>query len=321
MTSPAPTPPDYVGSANSLGGLVGATGTGTSGSNPLDVWHLGNYYNQPIGLGVEPSSTRPVSPNGQDLERGKVANTGGGMSYGKTQDYISNAAKLWAEATGGDTAANRTAMQQYVALQNSLFNAGAYGSTSYDKIRWGQWDGTDKALVNALQSYEDFVTGTGQPMTFDDYLAAHRNGGVATGSINQGGTSVSGGSGKSVISLTDPAQIREAAQQAAQSALGHVLTGSQLDNFVNQFHAAQTSAESATSGSASMPDLSAQADLYAQTGDNAQEFANHQAQGYVDTFLNMFLTGQSQRGGVQPVTPVSGSDTSAPAAAAPAGRG
>lgn len=292
----APTVPDYSGSSD-------PTGTPTTTTNPLDVWHLGNYYGQPIGVGIVPGHTGPVSPNGQDLTPGKTNSTPTHIDYRQTQDYVKKVAELWAQATAGG--GDQNAMQQYVGLQNALFNAGAYGSTAYNSIRWGSWQGTEQALVKAISDYEDFVSGSGLPMTFDDYLASHRTGGIATGVLNPNGTGATG-SGQSApqVNLTDPTEIRAAAQQAAQASLGHTFTPKQLDAFVNQFHAAQTAAQTSTDASVTTPDLSSEALAEAQSGPNAQEFANHQAQGYMDTFIDMFAPSGSQSGGVRPVTPV-----------------
>lgn len=300
----APTPPDYSGSSDSVP-------TGTTPANPLDVWHLGNYYGQPIAIGtVQPGGASHSINNGQDLVPGKTnpISNAGNIRYASAQDYITQMADLWAQATAGTKPENLAAMRQYVALQNSLYNAGAYGATSYDKIRWGQWQGTEGALTKAIESFADFSVGTSQPMTFSEWLDSHRLGGQDTGSIGPGGVSndASGGGGgaASTISLADPNAIRETAQQAAQAALGHVLKPGQLDAFVNQFHAAQASYQTQAGGEAVSPDLTADANALVQQGDNAQEFSNHQALGYMDTFMNMFLPSGSQRGGVQPVTPV-----------------
>jgi hypothetical protein len=109
----------------------------------------------------------------------------------------------------------------------------------------------------------------------------------------------------SSVSLTDPAELKAQAQSAAQASLGHVLTSEQLGQFVDQFHAAQTDAQHKAGSIYDGMSAGAEANQFAQSSD-PQDFANHQAQGYMDTFMNMFLPSGSNRGGVAPVTPVAG---------------
>jgi hypothetical protein len=186
---------------------------------------------------------------------------------------------------------------QLQPLQQMLAN-GPWGvSTTY--VPSGVFDAnTENALAQAVVQYLKVSRGAGRPEPFTTFLQS------AEANTQQGQAAKAAGSAPT-ISLTDPAQIQQAAQSAAVAALGHALNKGQLNQFVSQFQSAQTNYQQTPSGgTGTPPDLSAESQAFTQQGDNSQEFSNHQAQGYMDAFMNMFLPAGSQRGNVQPVTPV-----------------
>ena len=182
--------------------------------------------------------------------------------------------------------------QKFLALQKALA-MGPWGTV----YATGAFDShTESALASAMVQYVKLSAGAGVGISFTDYL-------LQTGARAQqlGGDGTSAGSGTATApfqpQLTDPAEIRAAAQQAFQAAVGKGATASQLDAFVAQFQAAQKSAELANyngKGAITMPELTSQAGAYAQQED-PKAYAKYKSQSYVDALVNMFAPSGSQR--------------------------
>lgn len=187
-----------------------------------------------------------------------------------------------------------TSPDQYAALQQQLYQSGFYGSS---KPRLGIYSTSDaKAMKEAITGYLGVVNPANpNPLTLSDYLD-HAS---AQGQQDQKAAPAA------PLQVTDPSQIRSAAQAAFQAATGKGATDAQLNAFVAQFQSQQTSAQTAVSGTVSSPDLSAEAMQYAQ-GADPQQFADHQRESYISTLVNMFAPSQSQRPNSQPVSPVGG---------------
>jgi hypothetical protein len=183
--------------------------------------------------------------------------------------------------------------QKYFALQGALAN-GPWGKVYAS----GAWDSnTEAALKNAMVQYIKLAD-AGVGMSFFDYL-------IQTSERNQAlggdGSSHKDGSGtNTAIAVSDPTEIRAAAQSAAQAALGQGLSEDQLDKFVAQFQASQKTAETATSGTVTSQDLSSDAMQFAQQS-NPEEYQQNQRQTFEDTLVNMFAPSESQRPNMTPV--------------------
>ena len=210
--------------------------------------------------------------------------------------------KKFAALGNGDlsTRQGRAGRQLWANMQRQLIAIKAYGQGATDKnVNLGQWTGQadSAALLRAIIGFQHAAgyDGAGLPLTFEGWLDAATKQQYA----NQQGGVAGGGSGSGLPStpaLTDPDTLKLAAQKAAQAALGRNLSAGELSNFVDQFHAEQTSAfQSALKGQGANVDKSdARASaINFVTSSNSQEFGQHQAQGYTDAFLNMFLSGPS----------------------------
>lgn len=164
----------------------------------------------------------------------------------------------------------------------------------------GSWNATTKnALANAMQSYVELSLGAGVGMSFKDYL-------IQKGTeAQQLGLKNSGAQAAQQIQVTDPTAIKAAAQSAFQAATGKGASEDQLNKFVAQFQAAQSSAQTQVGGTISAPDLSSQAMSYAQTADPGA-YKDNQRQSFIDTLVNMFAPSGSQRPNMTPVPSVGG---------------
>lgn len=310
-------PPDY-------GKAAPAPSSSSSGPNPADIWGLGQWYGKPVvpvysstpGVEVDPTTGRPIHTNLPTPEPG---------SPQTTQDLMSEINDLWAkqDQENGKSPGQPTSYEQ---IQQLLWQAGFYGQTALKDIHLGQWTKqTQDAVKAAIQSYEaaaihaasnlgtdaegNPIAITGQQLasggvpTFFDFLAQN-----SQASQNaKAGFYAPGSSGNTTkappqVNLTDPTAIRDAAQTAAMSALGHGLSEDQMAAFVNRFQEEQRKAQLSTASSVSTPDLSAQADMFAQTEDPA-DFSSYQDDKYMNALMNMFLPAASSRPNLGQVTP------------------
>lgn len=185
----------------------------------------------------------------------------------------------------------------FFALQKALAS-GPWGTVNPT----GSFDAsTEKALGNAMLQYVKLAQGAGVGVSFTDFLLQT---GERAQQLGGKGTSLgSGGSQQQQVSLADPGAIRQAAQSAAQAALGMGLSNDQLDKFVAQFQASQTAAQTSTASSSTNPDLSSQAMAFAQQSDPSAYHQN-QRQSFVDTLVNMFAPSGSGRPNTAPVASV-----------------
>lgn len=174
----------------------------------------------------------------------------------------------------------------YLALQK-LLASGPWG-TVHETGAWDSW--TEAALGEAMKRYVQIShaahgDGAGVAMSFSEYLQK-----TAETAQAVGGDGTSLGSGQHQppppIQLTDPTQIKAAAQSAFQEALGKGASSAQLDKFVKSFQSAQTSAQMVQTGTVSMPDLSSQAMAFAQ-GSDPHGFKENQRTSFMDQLVNL----------------------------------
>lgn len=283
-----PVPPghgDYVGSATAAEHAAQTSGS----SNPNDIWGLGDLYDKNVYTGNYPAPTS-YRGTGDISVLNPLPNAGSGQTpaYGQTQDFMQHVVDLWAaQAEERKKFPNR--LTTFEQLQRSLWQAGFYGQTPLDSVHVGQWTSqTQDALVGALGSYEQTTKGGKLPLTFSEFLNQNAQMG------QDGGQSTSGSGGSSTkppfqARLVDPAAIRQAAQTAALDALGQTLSGDQLEKFVTQFQAAQTSAEQTAyngTGTVTEPDLTSQAQAFVQEN-NPGAYKQNQRSAYLGALVNL----------------------------------
>lgn len=169
---------------------------------------------------------------------------------------------------------------EFQALQQAL---GAWGTVNENGV-WGPQ--TEDALKRAMSSYWQLSHGAGVAISFRDYIM---QAGAAEAAKRQPGIAKP--------HLTDPASIMNAAQNAAQAALGHGLTQDQLNKFVTEFHSQQLNDN--TDAYTMNLKLPGEAMQFAQHSDHAGYVAN-QRQTFTDQLVNMFAPSASQRPNEQP---------------------
>lgn len=178
----------------------------------------------------------------------------------------------------------------FLALQKALAS-GPWGTVNLN----GVFDGsTEHALGQAMLQYVKLSVGTSAAMSFTDYLM---NMGARAQALGGDGTSLGGGASAAApqqISLTDPEAIKSAAQSAAEQALGRGLSEGELNKFVSQFQAAQTTYQTSDASRITAPELSSQADAFAQSS-APQEYKQQKHQSYLNALVNMFAPSGSQR--------------------------
>lgn len=140
----------------------------------------------------------------------------------------------------------------YIALQQRLIKAGAYGN---GKPILGVYSAADgDAMKTVLAGYIGLVNsnpGGGNALKFSDYL----NMVIKGGGIGGGG---GGGPTRAPLQLTDPKTLKESLQQAAQNRLGRDLGADEVATFTDAFHAAERSAYNAAGAGRTVtgPDVS-----------------------------------------------------------------
>lgn len=258
------------------------TPTGYLPNGQYDIYNLGKIWNSTLYLGNE--SHKQAGPYaGTD-----VVMQGRNSSQTVTSPVTSTPYEYMKDFASWSV----TSPAQYQALQAQLYAAGFYTK----KPRLGVYTADDAAAMKkAITGYLGVVNpDSPNPLTLSDYLDHASRQGEAQQKAEDAASAP-------VIQVTDSAAIRSAAMQAFQAATGRGASKAQLDKFVAQFQAAQTSAQTAAGGSTvSAPDLSSDAMQFAQQED-PQAYAQNQRQAYLNTLVNMFAPSGSERPNMTPV--------------------
>lgn len=285
MTNPIPTLPD--GTPNlgiiSTGGNLSTT-AGAPINGVLNIWNISaDIAGQTIwyDTGHRKKTTISTATEGSDRLSPDfpVDSTGAIRTTSETHRvaYQVNSSPQQIMAQMAALSYNDPA--KFLAIQTMLAQ-GVWGTVHVN----GSFDvDTEKALAGAMSQYLKLTHGAGVGVSFTDYLsrASQTNVSLSTQQAP-------------LLPVTDPASIRAAAQSAATAALGQGLSESQLSQFVTQFQAAQTGAETQTSGTVSAPDLSSQAMQFAQSQEPGAYQANER-QSYEDALVNL-LSGPGATG-------------------------
>lgn len=195
------------------------------------------------------------------------------------------------------TSSNPYTRQTWAQVQQQLQAMNAYGTST--RINFGAWGDDDKnALAKAIQGY--MQGGDTNVQTFEEYVSQTAAQGTANGlDGNQAGApGGSGGSQRAPLQMANSADLNEALDNTSQQFLGRA-DDAQTGAFTGQEHAQEQQAYDAAGnangaayeGPASAQDAARQFILQ----NNLPEYAAHQAEGFMNVFANMFLTGASQR--------------------------
>lgn len=252
----------------------------------IDLFGIGQNSGESFPLGTSAYGGENSDANGPGghatFDRKQVTN----LDTTTTDDYLQMLAKL-----------SQTNPSEFMQIQQGLYNSGFYGNVSPAVVGFGRWNsktkdaliGADGALTNFIELYK---TGATQ-MTFSEWLDQQAK--ISAADPNSPGSG-GGGSLAYRFPFTDPALTAQYGDQQSEQLLGHsldqgdqaALYGDIHQNEVDQFNAMQ-------SGQAhTAKDPAAQARLFV-VNNNLPEYAAHQAEGYMNAFANMFLSGQSSR--------------------------
>lgn len=218
----------------------------------------------------------PGSANAAEHDTAKVSKT-------ETYDIYTKPWQVMAQFQ----AMSQNDPSRFAELQNALAS-GPWGSVHIN----GVFDtNTEKALGTAMMQYVKLSMGTGAAPVYTDPKTGKKSGGFVAYLLNSAATAQSlGGGGTSLggsqpsITLADPAQIRDAAQNAAVQALGQGLTEKQLNTFVQQFQSQQI--QNQTDAYTQQTKLPAEAMAYAQKSDPAA-YQAQQKESYLDQLVNL----------------------------------
>jgi hypothetical protein len=234
-----PVPGAYVGSGNQDFNPRGVPKAPVPvvGQNEA-LTHLNASGEQMANIAVS-SSTMPVyigpSYNAQQLAVDQQSRTGV-FKPTATDSYFQGGSDAYMQYL---ISLQQTDPSQYRAIQEQLYQSGAYGRT---KPVLGSYSTTDGAVIQkALGEYTTWLSSVtqfgGKPETFQWFLKNQKSLGLGP---NSGG---GGGKAPLTISYTDPAELHAALQNAAQSALGRNLNSEELAKFVAVFHRKEASAQ------------------------------------------------------------------------------
>lgn len=265
--SPAPSVPTLPDGTPDYGR---ASGQAAATTGKTSIWNIptGVNPNQPIWFDIGHSTANEQT---LDMKTGKTNNIASITSH-QIMASPTKIMRQYAALSANDP-------QAFIAIQK-LLASGPWGKVN----ETGAFDAnTESALGQAMAQYLKLSHGAGVAMSFSEYLQKTA---ATAQALGGDGTSLKQGSAPPPINLTDPAEIKAAAQSAFQDALGKGATSDQLDAFVKKFQSAQTSAQLTTSGSMSMPDLSSQSMAYAQKAD-PQGFKDNQRTSFLDQLVNL----------------------------------
>jgi hypothetical protein len=271
----------------------------------VDINGIGQNAGASFPLGTYDSTDYGSSSEGANSHGGVGRGTGGGKGQtvgnvlsSTTDDYLKNLMKL-----------SQSDPSKFAAIQQGLYNSGFYGSVAPGDVGFGRWSqktqdallGPNGALTNFLQLHANGATAK----TFDEWLGQEAD--LASKDPNSPGNKPgSGGAAlRAPITYTDPSTLDNAGNTESSQFLGHAMDAGQQGQFVSQFQGnekAQYDAQgqaitgkAGDTGTATRQQNPADAAKQFVVDNNLPEYAAHQAEGFMNVFANMFLSGNSSR--------------------------
>ena len=253
----------------------------------LDIYGIGENSGYKFTVG-----TRTDTPSGMDqgdVGRGPTSRlhaTNGVDVTTTPDDYITAMMHLSQSDPG-----------RFMAFQQNLYAAGYYGNVTPTEVSFGRWtQKTKDALVGAngaLTDYIDMVKGGTTTDMWSDWL----NKQVAAAKADP--YSIGNGAGKSPSSsngfkATSPQDIVMQGDAESQQLLGQSMDGQDQGSLVSAVQGQQQAAFNAGDVYQRSVTPQAVARQYILQN-NLPEYTQHQAEGYMNAFANMFLSGQSAR--------------------------
>jgi hypothetical protein len=275
---------------------AGVNGGSSSTSVPVDstgmlqVWDLPKWLTRKDAPQIWYDTRQGKSDTVHVPAPGENGGPGWNVNEPHSFDIMRSATDLMKEFA----AMSQTDPVKFAGIQKALADGNFYGSAS---SIFGGWNiQTEKAIASAMEQYLKVSRGAGTPVSFMQFLAntavsnQQLNGNAGNGQKSGSSSSASRGP-----SLTDPSALRLQVQQAAQSALGRNLSESEVNRFVDEFHNLETQQfDTAIAGNKAYtnPNPSTAAESFVGSN-NTQEAQQHNATGYMDALMNMFLPSSS----------------------------
>jgi len=284
-----------------------STPTGTSFTDLLNQTILGPTETKPkinsqgqidiYGIGQNSGVSFPLGTSTYGGDNSDANGPGGHATFDRkqvqnvdtttTDDYLKQLARL-----------SQTNPSEFIALQQGLYQSGFYGHVSPGEVGFGRWNaktkdalvGADGALTNFLELYKSGATAD----SFNEWLK--KQSAIAAQDPNSPGNG--GGTSAPPLQLTDPNTIQSEGNQVADQFLGHALSGSDTAGLVSAIHGNErdvyNAQQAGQGGEIVNRDPTSEARAFVVQND-LPEYAAHQAEGYLNTFANMFLGGSSAR--------------------------
>lgn len=271
------------------------TQTTVGGSSSYDPFGFPvNLGSQEIYVGYLPGSSV------QRSNRGRISDdtNGPGTTGTDVQNQTVTVDDLLKHFHDLATSDNPYSRQAWAQVQQQLQAMNAYGSSA--RINYGGFNMEDeKALKSAVEGYLGGVTTNGAPptnmQTFEEYLTQQSAQGAANNlDANQPGGPGGAGKSASLRPLSNPAVVNQAGDQTAEGFLGRAMNPTEQAGLLADVHGQEDAA--LASGDVYLRSVTPQSvarEYILQN--NLPEYAQHQAESYMNAFANMFLTGASQR--------------------------
>jgi hypothetical protein len=161
------------------------------------------------------------------------------------------------------TKRSRTDKEGFAALQQQLFMGGFFNpNVAMEEIQVGTLDdNTMDAWFNLLQ-WTARYNEAGEDTTWEEVLSERSAKllGPLREQLARSRSGGGGGGGGNMVALADPAGLAQALNQVAIQTVGRKATPDEQRMFVATFHAMQSGAQSATSGTVITPDVQGQAE-------------------------------------------------------------
>jgi hypothetical protein len=239
------------------------------GANLGDTSTLGSVYNQSL------SDDQIIEQRQQAIAYGKSAKAQraylpGGASAGQVTGFKQRMNTKVTEKTKVTTKTKldelvrqeRKDPEAFLRLQLDLFKGGFFQpSVRLEEIQAGTLDDTTLDAYYNLMQWTARYNAAGEDVTTEDVLRERSEKGLGIlreqlAKARSGG----GGGGGNIVSLADPAGLAQALHQVAQQTIGRKATADEQRMFVSMFHAMQSGAQSAESGTVVNPDVQGQAE-------------------------------------------------------------
>ena len=280
------------------------TNTSTSNLDPrpkvnqqgqVDIFGLGDLSGQNIFLGTAPTgpANAAAGDTKREMQRGGGYTGVSGMDTGSgVADQGTTTDDYWKQLL----LLQQTDPQAFISLQQGLYDAGYYGNVKPTDVRFGIASqktkdalfGADGAVRHYLEASQSGATVD----TFGDWMQKQVDAAKQDPYSIGNGAGASGGALKPV--LDNPALIDQQGNAVAQGELGRSLSNTEQTGLVGQVQSAETAASNAGDvymRSVTPSSIARQFILQ----NNLPEYAQHQAESYMNAFANMFLSGQNQR--------------------------